>query len=174
MDIKQIITDYIRRSLLTTLGDMVVRGAALPERLVAVAVGQVLKSGGVGALPAWGKPSISDCQWDIRSFALASSGDVVIADMTFTPKLFILLARDNTPANLNQSWGFDDATNHQCIRTQDNNTLQGIITDHSYSIRRDVNNYISGEVTAVAGNGFTVTSTEVGTCAIDVIVLAIG
>ncbi|GAI37562.1 unnamed protein product, partial [marine sediment metagenome] len=56
MQIKQWITDYIRRTLLTTQGDMVVKGATAVERLVAVAVGQVLKSEGVGALPAWGVP----------------------------------------------------------------------------------------------------------------------
>lgn len=39
-----------------TQGDLPVRGAAAYERLVAVATGRVLQSGGVGALPAWGLP----------------------------------------------------------------------------------------------------------------------
>lgn len=58
MRIMQSITDYIMKSILTTHGDMVLRGAAIPERLAGVAVGQVLKSGGVGAKPAWGLPSV--------------------------------------------------------------------------------------------------------------------
>jgi len=53
MRIMQIITDYIAKSLLTTQGDMLVRGASIPERLVAVALGQVLKSDGVGKEPEW-------------------------------------------------------------------------------------------------------------------------
>lgn len=54
MNIMQSITDYIMKSILTTHGDLVIRGAGVPERLAAVAVGQILRSAGVGAKPAWG------------------------------------------------------------------------------------------------------------------------
>lgn len=53
MEIVQVVTDYIRRSLLTATGDMVVRGATIPERLTAGAVGTYLKGKGAGVLPAY-------------------------------------------------------------------------------------------------------------------------
>ena len=74
MKIMQIITDYITQSLLTTQGDMVVRGAAIPERLAAVAEGQVLKSAGVGAKPAWGVPRLGDMNF--TSGVISSSNSV--------------------------------------------------------------------------------------------------
>lgn len=47
------VTDYIRESVLTTQGDLVVRGAALVERLAAAATGKVLTAQGVGAKPIY-------------------------------------------------------------------------------------------------------------------------
>lgn len=73
MRIMQTITDYIMRSILTTRGDMIVRGLSVPEKLVAVALGQVLKSGGVGAKPAWGVLTqenpiiVNPCEFMIRN-----------------------------------------------------------------------------------------------------------
>lgn len=45
--------------LLTVEGDLVVRGATIPERLAAVAAGHVLKSAGIGAKPIWDVPITS-------------------------------------------------------------------------------------------------------------------
>lgn len=53
MKIIQVVTDYIMKSILTTQGDMVVRGAALPERLAGGLVGTVLTGKGAGVKPAW-------------------------------------------------------------------------------------------------------------------------
>ena len=47
------VTDYIRQSILTTKGDLVVRGVAIPERLVADVAGTVLASIGPGFKPAY-------------------------------------------------------------------------------------------------------------------------
>lgn len=51
----EVIIDVIKESLLTTQGDLAVRGVSVAERLAAVADGQVLKSAGVGAKPEWGQ-----------------------------------------------------------------------------------------------------------------------
>ena len=58
MQIRPTISDYIRRSLLTTQGDLVVRGAAVPERLVAGADGKILTAQGAGVAPIWEAPRL--------------------------------------------------------------------------------------------------------------------
>lgn len=58
MQIRPVISDYIRRSLLTTQGDLVVRGAAVPERLVAGAAGRLLTAQGAASIPKWEVPSV--------------------------------------------------------------------------------------------------------------------
>ncbi|MBA7579401.1 hypothetical protein ES708_21271 [subsurface metagenome] len=55
MRISTPITDYVRRSILTTTGDFVVRGAAIPERLASGAAGTYLQGKGAGVLPAYEK-----------------------------------------------------------------------------------------------------------------------
>jgi len=53
MRLRQVITDYIRRSILTTRGDLVVRGAAQPERLASGALDTYLRGKGAGVIPAY-------------------------------------------------------------------------------------------------------------------------
>jgi len=69
MDIRQIITDYVRRSVLTTAGDLLVRGAAAPERLAGGAAGTVLVGKGAGV-----KPVYADKAHKLWSTALETSG----------------------------------------------------------------------------------------------------
>lgn len=49
----EVVTAVIKESLLTTQGDFIVRGASIPERLAAGAVGTVLAGKGAGVLPAY-------------------------------------------------------------------------------------------------------------------------
>ncbi len=53
MRISAPVTDYVQRSLLTTLGDLIVRGVAIPERLVAAAAGTYLQGKGAATKPAY-------------------------------------------------------------------------------------------------------------------------
>lgn len=53
MRLVQVITDYIRRAILTTQGDLVVRGAAQPERLASGALDTYLRGKGAGVIPAY-------------------------------------------------------------------------------------------------------------------------
>lgn len=47
-------TQYILHSILTTQGDILIRGAATTERLAAGTSGQFLKTQGAGSSPVWG------------------------------------------------------------------------------------------------------------------------
>lgn len=74
MRINQILTDYIAASVLTTQGDLVVRGAALPERLAAGIDGKVLTAQGAGAALAY--ENLFNLQ--------ANPGDIWVRGATFT------------------------------------------------------------------------------------------
>ena len=58
MQIRPVVSDYIRRSLLTTRGDIIIRGAAAPERYPAGAAGRILSAHGAGIMPSWEVPSL--------------------------------------------------------------------------------------------------------------------
>jgi len=170
----QTITDYIMKSILTTQGDLVVRGAAIPERLAAVALGQVFKSGGVGAKPAWGVPSLQYVSKAVFDFTRNSSGAEVVSGLGFTPRLILLLACDATSSNQNWSIGIDDNTVQTCVVFCNNGT--DIFRDASKSvyIQRSVANLINGTVTALGADGFTMTFSLTGACVADVTGMALG
>jgi len=174
MDIKQIITDYIMKSILTTHGDMVLRGASIPERLAAVAVGQVMKSGGVGAKPAWGVPSIGDMNMVSGNFTRNTSGDEVVSGFGFAPKLFLFFGRDSAASNNNHSVGIDNEAVKAHGRVDMNGTQSNGDTSYSIYIKRDATNYIIGDVSVLAADGFTSTFVLLNTCSVIVNWLAIG
>lgn len=174
MHIMQVITDYIRRSLLTTQGDLIVRGASLPERLAAVAVGQVFKSAGVGATPAWGVPSLEYLPKDTGRYSQAIAGDEVVSGLGFTPALLFLFGRDIDGGSLNWCVGFNTLSESLCLAKYENDTLLTINNLYGVYIRRDVDNYMGGNVSAFSGDGFTITHTLVGACNIEVGWIALG
>jgi len=174
MDIKQIITDYIRRSILTAEGDLVVRGASVPEALADVAVGQVLKSGGVGAKPAWGVPSISEIGLHIDAMTVSITDSVEETGFGFTPKLIIFAGVDSVAANNNHCFGIDLLTT-QFHFNQGYNGAQcnsGVI--NSIEIIRDAGNHIKGSVSSFDVDGMHVDFVLVGACTVTVRYLAIG
>ena len=72
MKLVQVVSDYIRRSLLTTRGDIVVRGAAQPERLAAGALNYVLISHGAGL----------QLTWSTIPTPLTTQGDIIVRGAT--------------------------------------------------------------------------------------------
>ncbi len=62
------VTDYIRRSILTTRGDLAVRGAVVPERLPAGADKTYFQGKGAGVIPAY----------DNQMPPLTTQGDVLV------------------------------------------------------------------------------------------------
>jgi len=174
MKIMQTITDYIMKSILTTHGDLVVRGAALPERLAAVALGQVLKSAGVGAKPAWGVPKLEDGLFAMGSFSRSTAGDEVVTGVGFQPSLVVFFTSDATATNMNSSIGFDTGTLQKGQTVRSNHTEIVNISGYSINMYRGGVNYIQGEITTKSADGFTVTFTLAGTASAVVSWLAIG
>ena len=175
MDIKQIITDYIRRSILTTLGGMVVRGATVPEELAAVALGQVLKSGGVGALPAWDVPKLSENRITMGVFTRIAAGNEVITTCPCIPSLVIFLACDATSINVNFSIGFDTLADRMCLYVYNGVTEVSNYQTMSINLDQAGACEIYGKIIALAANGFTVEFWETtGACTVRVLWLAIG
>jgi len=174
MKVMQTITDYIMKSILTTRGDLVMRGAAVPERLAGVALGQVLKSGGVGADLAWGVPSLGNMNFETGSITRSSSGAEVITGVGFQPSLVIFLFRDNATANVNIGTGFDYLTKRICSYIGSDGTEVQTGSAFSIMVLRDGSNYITALISALGADGFTVTYSLTGTCASVTHWLAIG
>jgi len=83
MQIRPVISDYIRRSLLTTQGDIIIRGAAQPERYAAGADGEILTAQGVGAEPIWEAPRVVNTDRPAFSAYMNTSQPNVTGDGTF-------------------------------------------------------------------------------------------
>ena len=77
MKIKQIITDYIMKSILTTEGDMVVRGATEPQKLTAPVIGYWLQGLGAGVKPAW----------TANLGGVTTKGDLIVRGTTICQKI---------------------------------------------------------------------------------------
>lgn len=93
MRLTQVIADYIRRSILTTKGDFVVRGDSLPERLASGLLKTFLAGRGVGEIPAWEGHKLSDHRMAVGEFNRTASGNEVISGLVFRPALVFFFAR---------------------------------------------------------------------------------
>lgn len=164
----------IIESLLTTEGDIVTRGAAAAERLAAVAVGQVFKSAGTTTKPAWGVPSIGDMNISSGTLSRSTAGAGAVSGLGFAPKLVFFLCTDNTSTNGNISIGIDNGTHRIMVAmTADGSGSNGSVSE-SIRIQRGTANYLHGYITTMGADGFTVTYTLTGACAIEVYWFAIG
>jgi hypothetical protein len=146
------VTDYIPASILTTLNDIVVRGAADPERKA-------------GLLRAIGIK--------IGHLTRNAAGDQVVSGVGFNPSVVIFLAADDTTTNKNWSVGFDDGTTADNICGSYNGTRVEYSTFGGVHIRRDATNYLYGSISAKGADGFTITWTINGACTLDFIYLAL-
>lgn len=170
----QVITDYIRRSILTTRGDLVVRGVALPERLAAGVLNSVLKGQGAGVIPAYLIPSMADIPQDQISFMNVTVGNLTTSALTFAPKLLYIIARDDVAANINYSLSIVTSSICHLFRLRDDGIAQGFHISQCIAVRRNALNQVVGVVSNWASNGFTITLTWTGAITIDVIILAVG
>lgn len=93
MRLVQVITDYIRRSILTMRGDFVVRGDAQPERFPAGLLNTFLAGQGAGEIPGWEGHKLSDHSMAVGEFTRTGPGDQVISGLTFRPSLVFFFAR---------------------------------------------------------------------------------
>lgn len=174
MRVNQVIIDFIRESLLTTEGDIIIRGAAAAKRLASVSGGQVLRAGGVGSQPAWAFDSLFFHGIRMGSYTRNSAGDEVVSGLAGTPSLILFLATCSTITNAAFCVGFDDGTSHVCGGISDDGGAVVSVATHSSMIKESGGNYIQGVVSAITPTDFTVTHIISGTASMDVHWLAIG
>lgn len=165
--------DYIR-SILTTKGDLVVRGGTVPEALAAVVVGQVLKSAGENTIPAYGVPNLSENGIATGNYTTSGAGDEVVSGLEFQPSIVMILAADITPSNKNWSVGIDWLTARACLYHYDSDVAAFVQNSYSYYIRRAAAEYTRGLISAITSDGFTITTTVDGAVQGEVMWVAIG
>lgn len=136
------VTDYIPASVLTTLGDIVIRGVADPERLQ--------EAGWRG--------------YRIGYFMLDASENYTTPALGFIPGKVILVGCDDAGANLNFSIGFDDGTTKICIEIYNDGAAIDFDSSNSFSIQRDGGNHLKGEISNMGADTITFTSILTGAC----------
>ena len=87
----------------------------------------------------------------------STAGSQVITGVGFLSSCILLLANDTVVANKNWSVGFDKDTEQASLHMLNNGTETNITVNNSIFIRRDVNNVLSGSITAIGADGFTIT-----------------
>jgi len=161
------VTDYIPASILTTLGDIPVRGAVLPERLAGAIADLYLKSQGVGALPIYEALHLENTGVYIEEGSRNTAGAETFNGVGFQPSAIIFLAVDDTGGNLNWSVGFSTPASDHCIAMRANGTIVSQYNIYCIMINRDGANLISGTVVAWNADGFNISWAENGACVVD-------
>lgn len=162
------------RSEFTTKGDMTVRGDSVPERLAAVAANQVLRSDGVGAKPGWAVPFLVGANMKTGSYNFGTTGSEVITALGFKPGFVLFVARDDSAPGLGYSIGFGDGTSKMSMSAANDDGVVQIGTTNCITFERTAGNTITGLISAMGGDGFTVAHTLSGTCVALICWFAIG
>jgi len=151
------VTDYIPASVLTTHGDMVVRGAADPERLAIGALTTFLKGGGAGAIPLYDKLHLSDTGVHIGNGTRGSAGAQVITGVGYRSSGVFFFAGAAVVDNTDFSWGFDNGTVHNCIPMMKCGAVQSITENKSIHIVTPGGEEMGAEISLMSDDGFTLT-----------------
>lgn len=189
------VTDYIRASMLTTDGDMVVRRAGYPDRLgqnptptflrcnsgasypnwnvVRAVLGQYYKGGGSNTWPLFEALALSDTGIHIASNTRNAGGNQDIAGVGFEPSVVIFVACDNIAGNMNWSIGFSNVGSDQSIRAALAGTEMLWDSDYSIRIQRDGANEIYGQISTMLADGFRITWTLRAVCEVRFIYLCL-
>jgi len=173
MQITYPITDYIKQSILTTKGDLVVEGVTVPERLAGAALDLYLKSQGAGNTPIYAAMTLRDVGIKIGNSTRSTGGSQAITGVGFKPSVIILLARDATSVNNNWSVGFSNAGTDMCMTMSNNGTVTEDLFTISLNIRRDGTNVLSGQVVSRDSDGFTITWTLTNTVSLSYIYICL-
>lgn len=171
----------IASSILTTQGDLLIRGASALARLGIGTSGYYLKSQGAGANPTWAAvPGASAKIGSVSRAGATANGAVAYTGVGFTPKAIIFMqsARGDATWYNPLSIGCDTQTSRFCLyQTSGEPKMQ---PSDSYSIywsgeKSESSATQSGYVSAVGSDGFTITWAKTSTPAdITVYYLAIG
>lgn len=173
MRLVQVISDLIRRSILTTKGDLAVRGDSQPERLAGGLLKTFLAGQGASQIPAYEGHKMSDHDMDAAAFFRDTAGDEVISGMLFRPSLLFFFARCDVSTNRNWSAGIDNGEAKIALINYEAGSKIFTSSIHSIHINKSVGNKIYGYITAFHNDGFTVTFTEDGSSCANVVWLAI-
>lgn len=162
MRLVQVVSDFIRRSILTTEGDLVVRGAADPQRLASGLLNTFLAGRGAAELPAWEGHKLSDHHMTIGGFTKSTGGYEVISGLDFRPSIVIFITYGGGSDPKSWSIGWDFFTERMCIISYFGGSAMTINTLWSINISVSVGNQMFGRISAFSDEGFTVYFTETG------------
>lgn len=176
------VTDYIRRSLISTVGDLVVRGASIPERLAVGADGtffmgtgtgnkpayevlggtlkEYLKAAGAAVNPAFSALRLDDVGVHIGSNTRNSAGAQVITGVGYKASVFIFLTVVEGDGQTAASIGFDNGTTKMCIYHKHASAWWRYTANNSLASESGVQDYLYGYITAIGADGFTITWTR--------------
>ncbi len=163
----------VLKDIFTTQGDIIIEGAAGEERLAAAAAGNFLRAAGAGASPAWAKLALSDTGIHIGNNTRDAAGAQVITGVGFESSVIIFLCADDVPTNMNFSVGFSNLTTNRCLSFYNDGTESIISVGPCCYIERAGANFLSGAVSAIGADGFTITWSETGACVLDFIYLCL-
>ncbi len=144
---------------LTTRGDIWIRGAAAVQKLAAGALNTYFKSQGAGNLPIYEKLALRDTGVKIGSGTRNSAGDQVITGIGYRPSIIIFFAVDSLSSNVNLSWGFDNGTEHYCTNITEHGANVGSNFSKSLYLSSSMTGTLTGYVSALGSDGFTITWT---------------
>ncbi len=159
------VTDYIRASIMTTQGDLAVRGAAAPERLAAGLLDEYLKGQGAAVLPIYEKLHLKDTGVKIGNDTRAVAGDQVIAGVGFESSIIIFGASNFSAGGGAWSWGAGKVGENQCFWRDNAGAGIGISTTRSIYQWISAAQIIEGYITAIGPDGFTITWLKIGVAA---------
>ncbi len=122
------------------------------------------------------KKYVDDADWrgiHIGNNTRTIVGDQIITGVGFTSSVIIFLAVDNNKVHLDFSVGFDDGTVHMCVCSSMGDTIKHLSNIYSISIQSGAVVRLKGAVSAIGGDGFTITWAAAGGQAVDFIYLCL-
>jgi len=147
--------------LLTTKGDLAVRGVTDAERLAAGVLDTYFKGQGAENLPIYEKLALRDTGIKIGANSRDALGDQIITGVDFESSVVIFLAITTDGGNA-LSIGFDDGTEHRCLDIKKDFAEIEILTMKSIATIPTAAAIMTGYIAAIGSDGFTITWTRVG------------
>ena len=89
------------------------------------------------------------------------------------PSLVIFFCTEEAASLHNNSYGFDDGTVHSCIKVTGDGTNSFLATDGSIKADDGVSDALTGSISVLGSDGFTITWSIVGTMTATVLYLAL-
>jgi hypothetical protein len=154
------------------IGDILTETAAgTMGAIAAAAAGNYLKSAGVATLPAWGKLALRDTGVKFGIASISTSGNTVITGVGFTPSVVLLVAIDSL-SSASMSFGVDNGTTHSNVALYGDGSTSHQASTLSIDIYKSTAT-MSGYVSTVGADGFTIAATVSGTIEVHVLYLAL-